>query len=216
MVAGGRAVALVVEEPEVWVEAGAVSDSIPRLPRQLQETYPITVGQGGNGSTLIMTTLELLVAYTNWKFGGKLPRVVDTVTIIIVQVLLMVDLAGDLVTHVGHGSGNAGGTPDNDVASPSSRGIIVAVDGGGGAGENGQPTNLVETDFNSLVILHGPLIGQPSLNPYNGYFMRWWRWFRKGWRSMAAPGGNGMALAHGQSSESTSSNGTPVAVELIC
>tara|TARA_Y100000361_G_scaffold149556_1_gene163960 strand:- start:547 stop:1458 length:912 start_codon:yes stop_codon:yes gene_type:complete len=102
--------------------------------------------------------------------------------------------------NAGHGSGNAGGA-DNDAA-PSQEGYSGGGGGGGGAGENGQPT----AGGNGLQFPNfaGPLIGQPSLDPYNGYFAGGGGSGKDGVNG--APGGNGGG-GHGQS-RNASSNGT--------
>lgn len=159
--------------------------------------YPITVGQGGSGAPTYSspgTKGGNSTAFGKTATGGGHSNYNYTTAPV------NGGSGAGSSYNAGHGSGNAGGA-DND-ASPSQEGYSGGGGGGGGAGENGQPS----AGGNGLQFpaFAGPLIGQPGLNPYNGYFAGGGGTGKDG--TDGAPGGNGGG-GHGQS-RNAPSNGT--------
>tara|TARA_B100000085_G_C18443785_1_gene471930 strand:+ start:14 stop:943 length:930 start_codon:yes stop_codon:yes gene_type:complete len=126
-------------------------------------TYPVVIGQGGNhapaydspgtkggNSTAFGKTAtgggHVNYNYTTVANGGS---------------------GGGVSYNASAGTGNAGGNdPD---ANPVSEGNNGGPGGGGGAGEAAVDATRGGNGL-QFPNFTGPLIGQPSLNPYNGYY----------------------------------------------
>lgn len=125
-------------------------------------THPVIIGQGGNGAPAYDsdgTRGGDTTAFGKTATGGGHNNYND-------------DTLGNGGSGAGTcynadaGTGNAGGNdPD---ANPISEGNAGSSGGGGGAAQAAQPGN----GGNGLQFpqFAGPLIGQPGLNPHNGYF----------------------------------------------
>jgi len=159
--------------------------------------YTITVGQGGNGAPTYSspgTAGTPTTAFGKTATGGGHSNYNYT------SGPVNGGSGAGVSYNTSGGSGNAGG--DDAAANPAREGYNGELRGGGGAGANGQPNaggpGVQFPDFT------GPLIGVPSLNPYNGYYGGGGGSGFDG--TNGTPGGAGGG-GHGQS-RNASSNGT--------